>query len=417
MLSFWIICTLLIIVALIIILPSLLAKGTQADLDRQKINRAVFEKKLKELEHDREYDLIDKEQYEVAKSELQRTLIDDLTDQKEFALKKSNKILPIIILLAVPVVTVLTYLKINNGLVSLSPDFQAQMQAQQQGQMSSVEDAVASLEQKLKQNPNNLDGWLMLGRSYLLSNKFDAAVAAFAKANDISKGANPNVLVAYGEAQGFAAGQKFDENTLALFTKALQIDPNNERGLWYAGLATYQLQDYKSSAGYWEKLMQQVPSDQEQVKSALQVYLNDAKQKAGVEIVDAPQASDQATLKQSAAGQASIIVNVSLEEKLEEKIVNSDTLFIYARAHNGPKMPLALVKMTAGDLPTSVTLDDSVSMMPSMTLSSMEQVEVIARISKSGQAIMQSGDIYGSVQSVSTNKSETVDVVISELAP
>ncbi len=417
MLSFWIICTLLIIVALIIILPSLLAKGTQADLDRQKINRAVFEKKLKELEHDREYDLIDKEQYEVAKSDLQRTLIDDLANQKEFALKKSNKILPIIILLAVPVVTVLTYLKINNGLVSLSPDFQAQMQAQQQGQMSSVEDAIASLEQKLKQNPNNLDGWLMLGRSYLISKKFDAAVIAFAKANEISKGANPNVLVAYGEAQGFAAGQKFDENTLALFTKALQIDPDNERGLWYAGLATYQLQDFKSSAGYWEKLMQQVPSDQEQVKSALQVYLNDAKQKAGIEIADAPQASDQATLKQSEASQASIIVNVSLKEKLKEKIVNSDTLFIYARAHNGPKMPLALVKMTAGDLPTSVTLDDSVSMMPSMTLSSMGQVEVIARISKSGQAIMQSGDIYGSVQSVSTNKSETVDVVISELAP
>ena len=80
-------------------------------------------------------------------------------------------------------------------------------------------------------------------------------------------------------------------------------------------------------------------------------------------------------------------------------------------------MPLALVKKTAGDLPTTVTLDDSVSMMPSMTLSSMEQVEVIARISKSGQAIMQSGDIFGSIQPVSTNKSETVDVTISELAP
>lgn len=412
MLSFWFICALLLIVALIIILPSLLAKEPQADLDRHKINRTVYETKLKELERDLDNDLIDADQYEIAKSELQRTLIDDLAEQKKQPLNKGNKILPLVIVLAVPVLAVLIYLKVNNGLESLSPEFQAQ----QQGQMPSVEGAIASLEQKLAQDPNNFDGWLMLGRSYLASEKFDAAVSAYAKANEITNGANPNVLVAYGEAQGFAAGQKFDENTLSLFTKALQIDPNHERGLWYAGLAAYQLLDYKASVGYWERLIQRVPGDQEQVKSALQIYLNDAKQKAGIEISAAPQASDDARQKPLAANTASIIVNVTLAEGFKDKMVGSDTLFVYARAQNGPKMPLALVKMTARDLPATVTLDDSVSMLPNMTLSSMQQVEVIARISKSGQAIMQSGDMYGSIQPVSTNKSATVDVIISELA-
>ena len=114
--------------------------------------------------------------------------------------------------------------------------------------------------------------------------------------------------------------------------------------------------------------------------------------------------------------QQALSFNVTLAEGFKDKMVGSDTLFVYARAQNGPKMPLALVKMTARDLPATVTLDDSVSMLPNMTLSSMQQVEVIARISKSGQAIMQSGDMYGSIQPVSTNKSATVDVIISELA-
>ena len=165
--------------------------------------------------------------------------------------------------------------------------------------------------------------------------------------------------------------------------------------------------------GYWEKLIQQVPDDQGEVKSALGKYLDDAKQKAGIEVVQATESSS----KPSVDDKARVIVNVSLSDELLKKTVNSDTLFIYARALNGPKMPLALVKMTAGDLPTTVTLDDSVSMMPSMTLSSTDQVEIIARISKSGQAVMQTGDIFGSVQPVRTNQSETVDVVISELVP
>ena len=200
---------------------------------------------------------------------------------------------------------------------------------------------------------------------------------------------------------------------MSLFSKALQIQPNNERGLWYAGMAAYQLQDYKQSVEYWEKLIQQVPDDQAEVRTALGKYLDDAKQKAGIEIAEATESSSES----SDNNKAKVVVNVSLSDELLKNTVNSDTLFIYARAMNGPKMPLALVKMTAGDLPTTVTLDDSVSMMPSMTLSSMDQVEIIARISKSGQAVMQTGDKFGSVQSVSTNQSETVDVVISELVP
>ena len=202
---------------------------------------------------------------------------------------------------------------------------------------------------------------------------------------------------------------------MQLFIKALKIDPGNERGLWYAGLAAYQLGDFKGSVNHLETLLEKVPNDQVEVRTALVKYLNDAKQKAGIEITQTE--SETSVNQTQSISNASITVNVTMSDELLKNFVNSDTLFIYARAMNGPKMPLALVKMTAGELPTTVTLDDSVSMMPSTTLSSMEQVEVIARISKSGQAVMQSGDLLGSAQSVKTDQSEIVNIVISELVP
>ncbi|MEM7400864.1 MAG: c-type cytochrome biogenesis protein CcmI [Pseudomonadota bacterium] len=413
MLSFWIISGLLIIVALVIVLPSLFANEAPKDLDRNKINKAVYDKKLLELENDLNNDLIEQEQYLIAKADLERSLLDDIEGNENLAYKSANKILPIIVLIVLPIAAVLTYTQLDNGLESLDPEFQRKMAEQRanpgMGQITSIEQAITELEEKIKQNPDNLENLIMLGRSYVVTKRFKEAVNIYAKANELSNGANPNILVSLGEAKGFAADNKFDESSMTLFSKALQIDPKNERGLWYAGLAAYQLQDYKLSVKHFEKLMQQVPEDQMEVKNALAKYLNDAKQKAGIEVTQVEKISEK--------GSASITVNVSLANNLAEKIVNSDTLFIYARAMNGPKMPLALVKMTAGDLPATVTLDDSVSMLPSMTLSSMEQVEVIARISKSGQAIMQTGDIFGSIQPVETNQSKTVDVEISELAP
>jgi cytochrome c-type biogenesis protein CcmH len=421
--NFWIICALLVIVALAIILPSLLSKQAPKDLDRKKINRAVYEKKLLELENDLNTDLIDREHYDIAKSDLERSLIDDLEDHKDIILKRSNKALPIFLLLALPVVAVFTYIQLNNGLVSLNPEFEKQMASQQNsqgmgnntGNMPAIEDAIADLEKKLKQDPDNLEGWRMLGRSYLVSKQFKDAVDAYAKANELANGANPDVLVSYGEAKGFAANNTFDESSMQLFIKALKIDPGNERGLWYAGLAAYQLGDFKGSVNHLETLLEKVPNDQVEVRTALVKYLNDAKQKAGIEIT---QTESETSVNQTQSfSNACITVNVTMSDELLKNFVNSDTLFIYARAMNGPKMPLALVKMTAGELPTTVTLDDSVSMMPSTTLSSMEQVEVIARISKSGQAVMQSGDLLGSAQSVKTDQSEIVNIVISELVP
>ena len=416
MLAFWIISALLVVVALAIVLPPLVAGGQRADDSRQTVNRAVFDRKLRELEEDLKRDLIGREQFEAARADLKRTLIDDLADYSQPVFKKSGKTMAVAVLLAVPVISVFMYLEVDNGLASLSDDFQAGIS--DRDRMLTVEQAIRSLEHKLRDTPDDLAGWSMLGRSYLALGNFSRAVDAYERAYVLSKGADADILVGYAEAQALAAGQQFDEDTMAFFVRAVQIDPHHERALWYAGYAAYHLNDYQSSVEYWERLLRQVPNDQPEARSALQVYLEDARQKAQPGIVIARQETGNAVSSgTNPESTASIDVLVSLSAALQGRVADSDTLFVYARALQGPPMPLALVRMNAAALPARVTLDDTVAMIPEMTLSSMEQVEVIARISRSGQARMQAGDLYGSVQPVKTSGSSPVDIVISEVAP
>ncbi len=416
MLTFWVISAFLIVVALVLVLPPLAAKDPRADHSRQAVNRAVFDRKLRELDEDLRRDLIGKEQFEAARADLKRTLIDDLADYQPPVLKKNSKTMAVAVLLMVPVISVFMYLKTDNGLASLSGDFQAR--TLDQDRMLTVEQAVRRLELKLREDPDDLAGWSMLGRSYLALANFSRAVEAYERAYMLSKGTDADILVDYAEAQALAAGQQFDEGTLAFFVRALQIDPYHERALWYAGFASYLLQDYPSSVGYWERLMRQVPDDQPEVRSTLQVYLDDAWQKVQPGTATAtPEVGKAVSSDQKPDVAASIDVQVSLSAALHEQVAGSDTLFVYARALQGPPMPLALVRMNAAALPVRVILDDTRAMIAEMNLSSVEQVEVVARISKSGQAKTQSGDFYGSVRPVKTSGSSQVAVVISEVAP
>ena len=415
MLAFWLICSLLLAAALLLILPPLFGKSSKREISHQSVNKAVFERKLVELEEDFERGLIDAEQLQAARTDLQRALIDDLEYSNEPLEKGSGKLLPMLILIAVPALSVFLYLKISNGLVLLSDDSQSMLV--QQGNMSSAQQAIMNLERKLQADPANLEGWLMLGRSFMALGRSGQAVSAFERAYELSNGADPDVMVAYAEAQVFASGHQFSKEVMTLFVRALRVDPAHERALWYAGYAAYQLHDYKSAVTHWDKLLQQIPSGQEEARTALLAYLNDAKQKAMAQVSTAQGVEQGLYPNEEARGNASIVVHVSINESLQEYVKKSDTLFVYARAVNGPPMPLALAKMTAASLPATVTLNDSMAMIPGMTLSGVEQVEVIARISKSGKAIMQTGDLYGSAGAVNTQSTTPVTVLISTIAP
>ena len=190
-----------------------------------------------------------------------------------------------------------------------------------------------------------------------------------------------------------------------MLEQALAINPKHERALWYAGYAAYSEDDYQTAVTYWQRLLSLVPADRNDVRDSLEKFVNDAREKAGIE----PIAAELTALNRV------IHVQVTVAQEKLKNYQAKDTVFIYARAKNGPKMPLSLVRVALSALPIQVQLTEATSMLPNMNLSSFDQVEVLALISPSGQAISQVGDLISAPASVDFNQrsEHKLDLIIN----
>ena len=185
------------------------------------------------------------------------------------------------------------------------------------------------------------------------------------------------------------------------------INPNHERALWYSGYAAYTATDFSSAVKHWESLLKLVPDERPEVKESLVKFLDDARKRAGLDVVEEGALIAQ---EDNTDTERTIQVSVQLNEKVNEQANSNDTLFIYARPTQGPKMPLSLARMTVSNLPIKVTLTKEMAMVPNMSIDTFDKVEVLARISKSGQAITQKGDLISQGVIVDFNQSNKADV-------
>ena len=235
--------------------------------------------------------------------------------------------------------------------------------------------------------------------------QFDKAVAAYSQAAALTDYADPDLLVLLAETSSFAKDGVFASVENALLEQALAINPKHERALWYAGYAAYSEDDYQTAVTYWQRLLSLVPADRNDVRDSLEKFVNDAREKAGIE----PIAAELTALNRV------IHVQVTVAQEQLKNYQAKDTVFIYARAKNGPKMPLSLVRVALSALPIQVQLTEATSMLPNMNLSSFDQVEVLARISPSGQAISQVGDLISAPASVDFNQrsEHKLDLIIN----
>ena len=291
-----------------------------------------------------------------------------------------------------------------------------------------MDKAIASLVDKLKQNPNDAGGWALLGRAYRATQHFDEARDALKHAYDLAPD-EPDVLVEYAEALALANPQhNIAGEPQALLEKALKIDPQNQHGLWLSGIAESQKKNYPAAIAIWNRLLPLLPKDSDVLASvkkqiAQAEALRDGRTPPPDEelaATDAPASTDAAAPQSAPAATDDgphIAVNVSLDPKLKNKVAPTDVLFIYAKAANGPPMPLAIARLTAGQLPASVTLTDGMGMLPSMKLSQFPQVIVGARISKSGTAIAQSGDLQTVSTPFATTRGEPLSLTIDQVVP
>ena len=327
-------------------------------------------------------------------------------------------------LLLLPALAIGLYLHLGN-VKAMDPAATAAAAAASGTPGPDMDAAVKGLVDKLAKNPDDVEGWMLLGRAYKSMERFAEARDALKNAYDRAKD-NPDVQVDYAEALALAGeGRRIDGRARELLEAAVKTDPNHQRALWLLGIADYQQQNYTAAVARWEQLRTLMPPESD-ARGSLDRQIADARQRGGMDAPTAasaaspstaPPANATAAAGESAAAGPQLTVEVSLDPKLRDKAPAGASVFVFARAANGPPMPLAVQRLTVADLPAKVVLTEAMSMMPTMKLSQFPQVVVGARISASGNAKAQSGDLQTLSAALDVTSKAPVVLIIDQVVP
>jgi cytochrome c-type biogenesis protein CcmH len=412
MTAFWIAAGLLTALVLALISRPLLRQRQANHASRKALNTAIYRDQMAELERDLASGALSTADHATARDELERRILEDLADDGAEAAAEPRRLprTAIALGLALPAAAILLYLLLGTP-AALNP---AALQADSGAAptQAEVEKMVASLAAKLEKEPDNPKGWVMLGRSYKVMGRLDEAARAFERAGPVME-TEPELMLEMAELSAAQNEGKVEGKGLELLKRVLADQPDNPQALVLAGTDAYFRKNYADAARYWEKVLALVPPDSEDARN-LSAGIEKVRQLMGDSSGAKP--SPREATQKTAAGATSVSGRVSLAPALKDKAGPDDTLFIFARHANGPRMPLAVLRLKAAELPKDFTLDDSMAMSPEMKLSSAAELRIEARISKSGDAIPKSGDLSGELTPVKPG-AKGLKLVIDKLVP
>lgn len=402
---FWIFCALLIVTALLfIVLPLWRQSSNKDDVLRDVSNLEIFRDQMAEMDADLRNGLLTQEFYDQGKRELQARMLDEVkSTQQASAPLRNNKTLAIALAVLLPLFTVPLYLYLGNPSASLPLNQQVV-----EGSEASIssEQGIAALEAELKKNPENPNGWYMLAQGYIKNQRYLDGSNAYAKLVELVPN-EAQVWANYADVYAMAHGKTLLSKEVAeILAKALSLNENNISALALAGSAGMESKDYAVAITNWQKLLNQLQPDSpdaqrfavdiKEARDLLAAQPGGKKKLAELDKTLAKLAPVDIPGQAAAANpDAAIAGKVSLSPALANKVAPTDTVFILARAAQGPKMPLAVFRKQVKDLPLDFTLDDSMAMRPEMKLSGFPQVVVVARVSRSGNPMPQPGDLEG----------------------
>jgi cytochrome c-type biogenesis protein CcmH len=402
-----------------VLLP--LLRGTSAGgIAREASNVAILRDQLAELRVDLANGTIPREQYEQARRELEARVLEE-SKASAGAVTHVPSIAgawtAAIVAGALPIAALLLYVSLGNfdafsPLAAQQPT--AASSAEHEMTPQQIEEIAAKLAARLEKEPDNAQGWVVLARTYYAMSRHADAARAFERAITLDPN-NADLLADYADALGAAQGGTLAGKPLELVQRALKIDPTQWKALALAGTVAFDRKDYAQAVVYWERMKATVPPGSSIAKS-IDSSIAEARELGGLKPSTTVASAQPAPANKAPAAAASMKAStdnaktptaavpsalatvtgtVKLAPELTAKAAPTDTVFIFARPAQGSKMPLALLRKQVKDLPASFTLDDTMAMAPNMTLSNFSDVVVGARISKSGQAMPQSGDLEG----------------------
>jgi cytochrome c-type biogenesis protein CcmH len=379
---FWIVAALFVGGALLLMLPALMAPRAGA-ISVRGANQAAHDAALKEAEADLAAGLISPERLEQVQRDIERRRRTDEDGASDAADTRPGRRSALAIALLLPLASVLAYLQLGRPDAVVPQLVAAPAGAQHAVTAEQIQQRVAVLAERLAAEPGDASGWLMLGRSYTALGRYADAATAFRKAVDLLP-PDANLLADLADVAGMAQGKRLAGEPARLVQRALDIDPRHVKALALAGSVAFQARDFAAARGYWERVVAVVPPDSPVARS-MRGSIAEAAQLEGA---DAPAAPVSAV-----ALQGEVIVSPALAARVQP----GDTLFVFARAVQGQRMPLAIQRGPVGSGRRAFRLDDSMAMAPGLRLSGFQQVMVGARISRSGQATPQPGDLTGQI--------------------
>lgn len=405
----------MILLAIAILLRDLFRVKKPHKRDDKKTASAIYQEQLEELGRNKGSGVISDEQYVSAVRELERLTLNESKIQ-------FDKIQPTdtagsrdwltagILFILVPSIALPLYYHIGQpDLVETLEAFEAQQSHNgNSGKAPTIEAMVEILAQRMEDNPNDIKGLTLLGRTYKSMGRFSEAIPVFERLY-VLKSDEPQILLDYADTLAMANNNSMAGKAEELVHEALALDPENITGLWLAGMAAGERGEFETAIGYWQAVLPRLSDEVDIVK--INELIGEAGAMAGL-----PTMEPQGETAEQVSGK-SINVTVTLATELNESADASDTLFVFARAVEGPPMPLAVARVQVKDLPYEVTLDDSMAMMPALKLSNFDNVQVLARISKSGQPTQSPGDLVSEASLAIPGQKASINLSINTVVP
>lgn len=383
MTAFVLIAVAMVCVALAWVLVPLLVRRSRPGPSTEAANLAILRDQLAELEADVARGLLPRERYDQARAELERRVLEEAQAQGApgGAAQPQGAWAAVALAGAIPIGAVALYLAIGTP-SALSPAADSRHAITPE----KVEEMVTRLAARLESSPDDPEGWRILARTYSVMGRYPEAVRAYERAVPLVPG-DPDLLSDYADALAMTQGRSLEGKPLELVERALAIDPDHWKALALAGTAAFDRKEYARAISYWERLRKSLPPESEMERS-VEASIAEARALSGAKAP--PKAA-----KAPAAAPGKVTGRVSLAQGLAARAAPTDTVFIFARAAGGPPVPLAVLRRQVRDLPLEFALDDSMAMAPNMKLSGFAEVVIGARISRSGGATPQSGDLQG----------------------
>jgi cytochrome c-type biogenesis protein CcmH len=406
---------LLILVILGILLsPLLFAAKAPSEVDRREANLGIFRDQLGELERDRDTGALSEADFQQVKSELQRRLLEEVpvAASEPAARASGGRKTALALLVAVPLAAAAGYMVLGQPQAIDPVNTQAHVSAQQ------IDAMLAKLVDRLKANPDDAKGWIILARSYKALGRYAESAEAFGKGSALLD-SDAALLSEYADVLLQISGGNFAGQPEELVARALKLDPSDPQALFLAGAAARDRNDLPAVVEYWGRLLPLLPPDSQdaRVLGEAVAKVRASLGEGGTAVAAAPAKADvPAPATAPATGAEAISGDLMLSGKIAGQARPDDTLFVFARPDEGSRMPLAVMRMQVADLPLAFSLDDTMALPGGQKISQFETVTLEARVAKSGMAQSASGDLFGSIKGIKPG-STNIKLVIDQVQP